>query len=196
MITNQEVLKRVQLKKAWLLADIRVENGLFWQYHQAQHTPSCIIRRDNIMQGQTKNYVGGEKQSRQDLAIVLYHSWVMLMVERSICYHCFEKLQLVHLLISSISDPLKEPLQKTTKYTVSCTGTLTCPARWSHWYWKSCAWSHSWRCGRKRISHVRLVLIPRLVLSGIHCRLIVCILAVLICVKNRIDNYLVGAGYT
>ena len=32
-------------------------------------------------------------------------------------------------------------------------------------------------------------------MSGINCRLIVCILAVLM-FKNRIDNYLVRAGYT
>ena len=33
-------------------------------------------------------------------------------------------------------------------------------------------------------------------MSGINCRQIVCILAVLIMFKNRIDNYLVRAGYT
>ena len=33
-------------------------------------------------------------------------------------------------------------------------------------------------------------------MSEINCRLILCILAVLIMFKNRIDNYLVRAGYT
>ena len=33
-------------------------------------------------------------------------------------------------------------------------------------------------------------------MSGINCQLTECILAVLICFKNRIDNYLVRAGYT
>ena len=32
-------------------------------------------------------------------------------------------------------------------------------------------------------------------MSGINCQLIVCILAVFITIKNRIDNYLVRAGY-
>ena len=32
-------------------------------------------------------------------------------------------------------------------------------------------------------------------MSGLNCRLIVCILVVLMFNKNRIDNYLVRAGY-
>ena len=32
-------------------------------------------------------------------------------------------------------------------------------------------------------------------MSGINCQLIVCILVVLIMFKNRIDNYVAGAGY-
>ena len=59
-IRNQEVLRRVQLKKAYLLADIRKKNRLLWPYHQAQDTPTCISRRENRRPGQTKNYVDGE----------------------------------------------------------------------------------------------------------------------------------------
>ena len=71
-ITKQEVLRRLQLMKVCLLADMRnKKNGLVWSYHQAQHTPTCIIRRENTKQaqpGQTKNYVDGE-WSGQNLAV-------------------------------------------------------------------------------------------------------------------------------
>ena len=62
-ITNQEVLRPVQLKKACLLADIRKTKMGFWPYHQAQHTPTCFIRSETRRQAQpcqTKNHVDGE----------------------------------------------------------------------------------------------------------------------------------------
>ena len=40
------------------------DNVLFWPYHQAHHTPTCNIRRENrrqAQQGQIKYYVDGEQ---------------------------------------------------------------------------------------------------------------------------------------
>ena len=61
-ISNQEVMRRVQLMNPRLLALIRKKKLNYFGHHQAQHTPTYIIRRANrrqAKQGQTKNYVDG-----------------------------------------------------------------------------------------------------------------------------------------
>ena len=59
------LISLVQLKKACLIADIRKKKLCYFgrPYHQAQHTPTCIVRSENRTarsRGYTKNYVDGE----------------------------------------------------------------------------------------------------------------------------------------
>ena len=56
-----------------LVLHLKDDNWLLSPYYQAQHTLTCIIRRENrrpAQPGQTKNYVDGEHKSRQVLEAI------------------------------------------------------------------------------------------------------------------------------